>query len=273
MNCYFFFFFFKPHRPALCYLALLCMYRGWTGKSGVLSPWGCRESDTTERLNWTELKGSSQVVQMVKNTPAIAGDIKDAASIPGLGRSPGGGHGNPLQCSCLEKPLNRGVWQATVPWGHKESDNSSDLTHMHACTCMYRCIWEELWVYIVFMWSMYQSSTCAPSIVFQFLKFFWKNWAFRLEFVTCKFLFQQKWQWSNYTFSANRSPYLISPSLYIAVFLCFLLFCFPLCVCVIRSVSESCIKPGLHVEGMLHYRLTKDHLCLPKTNRNPHIFM
>ena len=146
--------------------------------------------------------------------------------------SPGGGHGNPLQCSCLENSLNRGAWRATVPWGHKESENSSDLTHMHACTCMYRCIWEELWVYIVFMWSMYQSNTCTPSIAFPFLKFFWKNWAFRLEFVTCKFLFQQKWQWSNYTFSANRSLYLISPSLYIAIFLCFLLFCFPLCVCV-----------------------------------------
>ena len=48
---------------------------------------------------------------MVKNPPATAGDV---GSIPGLGRSPGGGHGNPLQYSCLENPMNRGAWQATV---------------------------------------------------------------------------------------------------------------------------------------------------------------
>ena len=49
-----------------------------------------------------------------KNLPASAGDAGDTGSIPGLGRSPGGGHGNPLQCSCLENPMDRGAWQATV---------------------------------------------------------------------------------------------------------------------------------------------------------------
>ena len=51
---------------------------------------------------------------MVKNLPANAGDIRDVGSTPGLRRSPGGGHGNPLQYSCLENPMDRGVWQATV---------------------------------------------------------------------------------------------------------------------------------------------------------------
>ena len=51
---------------------------------------------------------------MVKNLPASAGDIRDAGSIPGLGRSPGGGHGNPPQYSCLENPMDRGAWRATV---------------------------------------------------------------------------------------------------------------------------------------------------------------
>ena len=51
---------------------------------------------------------------MVKKLPANAGDIRDAGSIPGLGRSPGGGHGNPLQYFCLENPMDRGAWQATV---------------------------------------------------------------------------------------------------------------------------------------------------------------
>ena len=53
---------------------------------------------------------------VVKNLPANAGDVGDTGSIPGLGRSPGGGHGNPLWDSCLENPIGRGAW------GHKESD-------------------------------------------------------------------------------------------------------------------------------------------------------
>ena len=51
------------------------------------------------------------MVLMVKNPPASAGD---PGSIPGSGRSPGGLHGNPLQYSCLENPMDRGVWWATV---------------------------------------------------------------------------------------------------------------------------------------------------------------
>ena len=51
---------------------------------------------------------------MVKNPPANAGDVRDVGSIPGSGRFPGGGHANPLQYSCLENPMDRGAWQATV---------------------------------------------------------------------------------------------------------------------------------------------------------------
>ena len=51
---------------------------------------------------------------MVKNPFANAGDIRDISSIPGLERSPGEGHGNPLQYSCLENPMDRGAWQATL---------------------------------------------------------------------------------------------------------------------------------------------------------------
>ena len=54
------------------------------------------------------------MVLVVKNPPTSAGDLRDAGSISGSGRSPGGGHGNPLQYSCLENPLDRGAWQATV---------------------------------------------------------------------------------------------------------------------------------------------------------------
>ena len=54
------------------------------------------------------------MVLVVKNPPANAGDIKDPGSIPGWGRSPGVGHGNPLQYSCLENFMDRGAWQAIV---------------------------------------------------------------------------------------------------------------------------------------------------------------
>ena len=51
------------------------------------------------------------MVLVIKNSPANVGDIRDAGSIPGLGRSPGGGNGNPLQYSCLENPMDREAWR------------------------------------------------------------------------------------------------------------------------------------------------------------------
>ena len=50
----------------------------------------------------------------VKNPLANAGDVRDSVLIPGLGKSPGGGHGNPLQYFCLENPVDREAWRATV---------------------------------------------------------------------------------------------------------------------------------------------------------------
>ena len=61
---------------------------------------------------------------VVKNLPANAGDVRDVGSIPELERSPGGGHGNLLQYSCLENPINRGAWWATVNEIAKESGMS-----------------------------------------------------------------------------------------------------------------------------------------------------
>ena len=66
---------------------------------------------------------------MVKNSPANAGDIKDTGSIPGSGRSRGGGHGNSLQHLCLENPMDRGPWWAIVH-GVTESDTTECLS-MH----------------------------------------------------------------------------------------------------------------------------------------------
>ena len=59
---------------------------------------------------------------MVKNLPANAGDARDAGSIPGSGRSPGEGNGYMLQYFCLENPMDRGTWRATVHGVAKNHD-------------------------------------------------------------------------------------------------------------------------------------------------------
>ena len=82
----------------------------WVGKI----PWR-RKSQPTPVFLPGELSNThtqaSQVVLLVKNPPASEGDRRDVGSMPGSGRSPGGGHGNPLEYSCLENPwIERGAW-------------------------------------------------------------------------------------------------------------------------------------------------------------------
>ena len=85
----------------------------------------------------------SQVALMVKNSPAYAGDTRDISLIPGSGRSPGGGHGNPLPFSCLENPMDRGAWWATV---HKVAKSRTGLKRLstRARTCIH------IYVHILF---------------------------------------------------------------------------------------------------------------------------
>ena len=64
-------------------------------------------------LNCIRFK-DTYIVLVVKNLSVNAGDVRDAGSIPRLGRSPGEGNSNPLQYSCLENPIDRGAWWATV---------------------------------------------------------------------------------------------------------------------------------------------------------------
>ena len=73
---------------------------------------------------------ASQVAQVVKNPSASAEDIRDAGSIHGSGRSPGGGYDNPLQDSCLENPMDRGAWWAIVHGVAKESNTTEAPYHM-----------------------------------------------------------------------------------------------------------------------------------------------
>ena len=74
---------------------------------------------------------ASQVALMVRNLPANAGDERDTGSISGLGRSPGGGHGNPLQYSCLENPQGQRSLAGYSPWGCRVRQDWNNLTHTH----------------------------------------------------------------------------------------------------------------------------------------------
>ena len=70
---------------------------------------------------------------VVKSPRASAGDVRDAGLISGLGRSPGGGHGNPLQHSCLENPVDRAAWWATVhEVAELDMTEAAESTHSEA---------------------------------------------------------------------------------------------------------------------------------------------
>ena len=76
--------------------------------------------------------GASQVVLVVKNLPASAGDVRDTGSTPGSGRLSGGGHGNSLQYPCLENPLDRGAWWAAV---HRVTKSQTQLKRLGMRPC------------------------------------------------------------------------------------------------------------------------------------------
>ena len=98
----------------------------WTGTSlqPVRSPAAQQEVGNASFLSvygHPQCTWASQAALTVKNLPANAGEVGDEGSISGSGRSPGEGHGNPLQYSYLENPMDRGAWGATVHWVTKSS--------------------------------------------------------------------------------------------------------------------------------------------------------
>ena len=80
------------------------------GSLAFCGPWGRKGSDMTERENNQVLFKLALLLWPSGN----AGDTGNVGLIPGSGRLPGGGHGNPLQYSCLENPMDRGAWRAAV---------------------------------------------------------------------------------------------------------------------------------------------------------------
>ena len=87
------------------------------------SPWGCKELDMTERLSPAQHRTRGLSGWLSGKEPACnAGASEDIGLIPGLGRSPGGGHGNPLLYSCLQNPMDRGALVGYSPWDCEELD-------------------------------------------------------------------------------------------------------------------------------------------------------
>ena len=78
------------------------------------------------------------------------GDVRDMGSVPGLGRSPGGGHGNPLQYSCLENPMDRGVWQAAAHSVTKSdmTEHTHTHTHTHTHSSLFSQSLAKVWAFI-----------------------------------------------------------------------------------------------------------------------------
>ena len=128
--------------------------------------WGALERDLENRPASSQLGfpgGASS-----KEPSANAGDIRDGSSIPGLGRFPGGGHGNPLQYSCLENPMNRGAWQATVHRlqrvGHNWSNWAQHSTHWNTNI--------SLWLWFQLFWIYTHNCIAVPydNTIFHFLR-------------------------------------------------------------------------------------------------------
>ena len=88
-------------------------------------PSGCRGLNSG-----TDTLLASQVALGEKDPPPNVEEIRDMGSIPGSGRSPGDGHGNPLQCSCLENPMDRRAWWAII---HRVTESDMTEAAEHAC--------------------------------------------------------------------------------------------------------------------------------------------
>ena len=98
--------------------------------------------------------------QVIKNPPGDAGDVKDMGSILGLGRSPGGGHDSPRRYSCLENPMDRGAWWATVHRVVKSQTRLKRLS-MHLCKTLHSCL--SRWEFIPILFLQQINSPPNPS--------------------------------------------------------------------------------------------------------------
>ena len=113
-----------------CFVILVCElifcgnFTSWVSQCILVSLWS-----TFTLTHRYMAPRASHVALVVKNLPANTGDVRDSGSISGSGRSPGGRHCNPLQYSCLENPVDRGIWQARVQ--NSQTRLKQLCTHIH----------------------------------------------------------------------------------------------------------------------------------------------
>ena len=118
------------------------------GSLACCNPWGCKESDTTERLNRTDIYIYIYMCSP-SGSPVNISTCQRSILIPAVGRSPGKVNGNPLPYSCLENPMDRGAWQ-TSQRGHKESVTTQEQNSSNKYIHIY-----ILYVYIFFFVLLY----------------------------------------------------------------------------------------------------------------------
>ena len=128
--------------------------------------------------------GASQVVQVVKNLPANIGDLRDMGLMPGLGRSLGEGHGNPLQYSCLENPMDKGVWQTKSIGSQRVRHDWSVFAHTHEA----RYLTVTLFTILNYLWVQSMSVCSHPSqcslLAFYLINGFSRYWWSILKSIT-----------------------------------------------------------------------------------------
>jgi len=103
------------------------------------------------KLGLSAVVRASPVALVVKNRPASAGDRSDTGSVPGLGRLPGGGNGNPLQYSCLGNPMDREAWWAAV---HRVAKSRTRIeVTSHTCTLLVRKQCLQTYMNVTLIWG------------------------------------------------------------------------------------------------------------------------
>ena len=124
--------------------------------------------------NFLLVVSASLVAQLVKESTCIEGDL---CSILGFERSPGGGHGNPLQYSCLESPMDSGGWRATV-----HGVTESDTTELSTAVCQAACLLSFIFLKIFFFFNMdrfqslYWICYNIASVVYVLVFWPWRMW-------------------------------------------------------------------------------------------------
>ena len=114
-------------RPTVLLLMYGSFHLPWPSL-GLYEKWVCKTKNSQGQNCLFLIWPSPHVALVVKNLPVNAGNVRDKGSIPGSGRSPGGGHGNPLQFLCLENPVDRGAWGGYSSQGCKKLDMTEQLS-------------------------------------------------------------------------------------------------------------------------------------------------